>query len=327
MWKILKFSTIYSIIVVSSTYTITAQALTKFHFEAPKMGSVFAITLYTQDTLLAHHATEKCYLLVDSLNHIFSDYDPNSEVSRLASTSTRQWTAISPPLFDLTQKALWLSNNCTGAFDITIGALTQLWRRYLKDEAVPTKRQIRRMRRKVRSDWVQLDTSTRSILFKKKSMRLDFGGIGKGYIADQAGKCLQDLGIASYLIDAGGDLVVGDAPPNKLGWDIQIPWTEQVVRLVNQAVATSGPDYQFFVHKGKTYTHIIDPTTGWGIPKAYSTTIIATSGWLADGLASATAILPPDQSLSVMADLKVVGILGIKTAVYRTPNFDSYVVH
>ena len=176
------------------------------------------------------------------------------------------------------------------------------------------------------ADLLILHEKESKIKIAKDNVRLDFGGIGKGYIGDQVGKNLEEQGINSYLIDMGGDLICGNAPPDQDGWLVRIPWLDHLIQIANGAIATSGPDYQFFVHKGVQYAHIIDPKTGWGVKDIFSTTVIAPEGWIADALASACAIMLPEKSLSVLENYNAVGVLGIRGELYASDKFDAYIV-
>ena len=302
--------------------------LKRYQFEAEKLGTTLYLTLYTTDAFRAKKAAESCFAYVDSLNKIFSDYDPSSEIRQLC----RDYVVgapnpVSAPLSDLIQKSLWISEETGGAFDVTIGALTKLWRQQLSKEEIPRRNILRKMRKVVGSHQISQDTRQHLLYFKSPDMNLDFGGIGKGYIGDKMGEKLETQGVMSYLLDMGGDLICGDPPPGKEHWSITIPWIDKTIQVSNCAVATSGPDYQFFVHKGKRYAHIIDPSTGWGVEDIFSTTIIAETGWMADGFASACSIIPPETSLQILNDNNMQGILGIGGRLYVSDKFDTYIVN
>lgn len=325
MWKVINFCVILCGIAcsVQSSY-----GQKRYQFEAEKLGTTLYLTLYTTDTFQAKKAAESCFAQVDSLNKIFSDYDPSSEIRQLCRNYVaRAPHPVSVPLRDLIQKSLWVSAQTAGAFDVTIGALSKLWREQLSQEEIPRKKALRKMRKAVGSNLISLDSNENLIYFKRPHMNLDFGGIGKGYIGDKVGEKLEKEGIKSYLLDMGGDLICGDPPPGRESWSITIPWIDKTIQIANCAVATSGPDYQFFVHKGRRYAHIIDPSTGWGVEDVFSTTIIAETGWMADGFASACAIIPPETSLQILNELNMEGILGIQGRLYVSDKFDTYIVY
>ena len=125
----------------------------------------------------------------------------------------------------------------------------------------------------------------------------DVGGIAKGYIAEKVSENLKENGFPRHLIDAGGDLVAGDAPTNAEGWRIAVELPQSDIMMAksllvqNQAVATSGSTYQYYNHGSKRHSHIIDPAKGEGISKTDNVTIISPSGADADWLATACSIL------------------------------------
>jgi thiamine biosynthesis lipoprotein len=129
------------------------------------------------------------------------------------------------------------------------------------------------------------------------------------------------------LIDLGGDLVAGEPPPGQLGWKIDISWCDKVVLIKNGAIATSGPDFQFFVHKGQRYAQIINPRTGWGVLDFFGSTVIAKTGWEADGFASAFSILSLDQSaFFLQRNTDIAAIIGRDNELIQSDNFSSYIL-
>jgi thiamine biosynthesis lipoprotein len=213
-----------------------------------------------------------------------------------------------------------------GSFNVAIGALTHLWRSYLAENEVPPKKKIREFRKHLRAGSLQLIDKDR-LQFDQNHMQLDFGGIAKGYIGDHMAKSLKDDGVHRFLIDLGGDLVAGEPPPGQLGWKIDISWCDKVVLIKNGAIATSGPDFQFFVHKGQRYAHIINPRTGWGVLNFFGSTVIAKTGWEADGFASALSILSLDQSaFFLQRNTDIAAIIGRDNELIQSDNFSSYIL-
>jgi thiamine biosynthesis lipoprotein len=132
-------------------------------------------------------------------------------------------------------------------------------------------------------------------------MRIDLGGIAKGYILQDALAVLRRQGIPSAMIEAGGDLVVGDAPPGQAGWNVYVASGDATMlkrarALTNAAVATSGGSEQFFEVKGVRYSHVIDPRTGLGVTGRHIVTVIADNAALADAAATALSVLGPGNS-------------------------------
>jgi thiamine biosynthesis lipoprotein len=135
-------------------------------------------------------------------------------------------------------------------------------------------------------------------------MKLDLGGIGQGYAADQALAVLAGRGIRSALVDAGGDIAMSAAPPDQPGWKVALPKpapgveaTADELTLSDCGVTTSGDTEQFVELKGIRYSHIIDPQTGWAMRDSASVTVIAADATTADALATALSVLPPGRGL------------------------------
>ena len=137
-------------------------------------------------------------------------------------------------------------------------------------------------------------------------MRLDLGGIAKGYAADEALRVLCTRGIDRALVDAGGDVVIGDPPPGRIGWRIGIAPLEvdgapsRYLTLAQSAIATSGDAFQFVEIGGQRYSHIVDPRTGFGLNHRQSVTVRARDGITADSLATAVSVLGPEEGLQLI---------------------------
>jgi thiamine biosynthesis lipoprotein len=314
--------------------TLSAQ-LKRFHFTQNKMGSPFNIIFYCIDSSEATQLADNCYSLVDSMNTIFSDYSSSSEVGRLAEYKINQEQQVSDELLNMLilSREAWIKSEKT--FDVTIGALTQLWRKVKNEKRFPSADEIKRATQATGFNNLVLSISAKTILFKKKEMRLDFGGIVKGYAAQKVIDYLQSKNITQALADAGGDIVTSDAPPEKNGWSIGINLPEEEnelwdkkLELKNYSVATSGDVYRFTLHNGKKYSHIIDPRSGYGVTSQRNVTVIAKDGATADWLATACSILPIEKALALArkenAALLIASLNNEKMIIHNTENFDDY---
>ena len=225
---------------------------------------------------------------------MMSDYRPDSEVSRLP--ESRGWVAVSPDLFAVLSKALEVSRASDGAFDPTIGPLTTLWREARRTRALPAATALEDARQDVSWRFIELDASRRTVRLTRPGMRLDLGGIAKGYILQEALAVLVDRGTPAALLEAGGDIVAGDAPPGLTGWHIDVPYGDAAFqararRLVRAALATSGPTFQFVEIDGVRYSHVVDPRTGRALTSPRVVGVIARDGATADALATAFGVL------------------------------------
>ncbi len=160
---------------------------------------------------------------------------------------------------------------------------------------MPSDEELRQARQLVGWEKVTLDPVNRTVKLAIPGMRLDLGGIAKGYAADCALRVLRKFGISRALIELGGDIVLGDPPPNRKGWRIGIldesGKPEKFLEIANCAVSTSGSTEQFVEIAGRRYAHIVDPRTGLGLTKLILVTVIAKDGITADGLATALCVL------------------------------------
>lgn len=280
-------------------FSATAQ-VKRYTFSQPKMGSPFGIILYAPDSVTATTAAQQSFALVDSLNTIFSDYADSSELNKLSATAgSDSFVRVSPLLYKIIfdSKKSWKKSK--GAFDITIGTLSHLWRTARREKRFPAPDEIQVAKSKTGFEKVIIDTLNLRVKLLQKGMQLDLGGIAKGFIAQQVIDFLLSKNITSALIDAGGDIACSNAPPEKNGWTIGINIPEQTdellnntITLNNKSVATSGDVYQYMEHNGKKYSHIIDPQTGYGVTFQRNVTVIANDGATADWLATACSILP-----------------------------------
>lgn len=314
--------------------TVSGQ-LKRFQFSENKMGAPFNIIFYHADSAEAVLLSKECFSIVDSLNHIFSDYSSGSEISKLALQSSLSDIKVSNELYEMIvfSKHAWRHSHRT--FDITIGALTQLWRKAKAEKRFPSKKEIKQARDHTGFKNVGYDIFTKTISFKKHGVRFDFGGIVPGYAAQKVVEYLTSKNILNALADASGDIAMSNAPPGKKGWSIGINLPEnenelwdKKLELSDRAVSTSGDVYRYIIHNGKKYSHIIDPRTGYGVTSQRNVTVIAKDGATADWLATACSILPVKKALRLArrenAELLIAVLKNAKIIRYKSQNFDSY---
>lgn len=264
------------------------------------MGSPLNLIFYTTDSSRAAMLAKTSFALVDSLNAIFSDYLETSEINRLCKTAgSGVFIPVSPQLYEILLLSKTAAEKSNGAYDITIGPLSRLWRSARKSKRFPLPGEVQTARQRLGIDNLVFDTTRKAVKLLKPDMQLDLGGIAKGHVAQKLIDFLRANGVQSALADAGGDLACSDPPPGKKGWTvgINVPEKEdellaQTITISNKAVATSGDVYQYIEHEGKRYSHIIDPKTGYGVQFQRNVTVMAHDGATADWLATACSILP-----------------------------------
>lgn len=280
-----------------------AQQPQRYTFERGLMGTSFRLVFYAPNDSIAQKAAEATFLRIEHLNTQLSDYLDGSEINRLsASSGSGQWVDVSPDLFRILVISKAISKKTNGHFDVTVGPYVQEWRRALRRNYFPDAKRLRALRKKVGYKHLRLATNRQAVQLRRPGMKLDVGGIGKGYAADEALLVLRTHGINAALVDAGGDLALGDPPPMRSGWEVAVPsysdqdTTSQVRILSNVAIATSGAAYRYLEHEGKRYSHIVSPRTGVGLLHHVRTTVIAPNGTLADALATAVSVAGATQT-------------------------------
>lgn len=261
------------------------------------MGMPVRAVLHADSEARARRAAASAFARIEALEQVFSDYRADSEVSRLGARA-HEWVAVSAELFALTRQAIEIARLTDGAFDPTVGPLVALWREARRTKMLPPPATIESARNRVGWQLLDLDQNRRAVRLKADGMRLDFGGIAKGYILEQAVRAAAADGVPCALFEAGGDIVVGDAPPGREGWRIDTPKSDQAFadragRLRNAAIATSGPTAQFVEIDGVRYSHVIDPRRGLGLTHDVVARVIAPDGATADALATAVTVLGP----------------------------------
>jgi thiamine biosynthesis lipoprotein len=300
------------------------------------MGSPFYLIFYTTDTVQAAQIANKTFLFVDSMVNIFSNYIDSSEINKLSgSAGSGNALSASTHLYNvlrISQQA-WQASKKT--FDVTIGPLSLLWREARKQKRFPVAEEVLTAKTRVGFEKVKLYTINKKIALLHPRMSLDMGGIAKGYIAQQAIFFLKSKGITMAMVGASGDICCSGAPPGKKGWNIGITQPgetdliiDKTILLQNKAVSTSGDVYQYTIHNGKKYSHIINPKTGYGVTFQRNVTVIAPEGSTSDWLATACSILPIKKAKRLVkkygSDLLITQMQGKKIKYFTTPGIKTY---
>ncbi len=285
--------------------SLQLSAQKRFEFTHPQMGTMFRVVVYTTDSLSAKNATQKSFVRLDELNMTLSDYREDSEVNTLCRTAgSGQYVKVSADLWNILQESVKAAKLSNGNFDVTIGPLTQLWRRMKRQKQLPTPTQISEAKAKIGIEKIVFNKTNQSVMLETKGMRLDFGGIGKGFAEDEMMKILKENGIKAALIEAGGNIVVSDSPADSSkGWEVFI--NKEKYFLKNCGISTSGDAYQFVEIDGKKYAHILDPKTGIGFAEPHQVSIIAKDGTISDWISTALYLMPNEKGKKLAKKLKV----------------------
>ena len=279
--------------------------LLQHEFHEQHMGTMFRIVLHAPNRSVAERASARAFARIAGLDARFSDYRQDSEVNRVSREAVDRPIEVSAELFDILSTAQALSVQSGGAFDVTAGALTHLWRRARRLGRPPTPADVEAARRASGYEHLVVDASVRTVRLLQRGMRLDLGGIGKGYAADAALAELRAAGVTRALVAAGGDIAAGDAPPDAQGWTVRLAGFEgetpgSPLVLVRAAVSTSGDAEQWLEAGDVRYSHIIDPRTGRALTERRLASVVARTATTSDMLATAVSVLGVEEGVRLV---------------------------
>lgn len=271
------------------------------------MGAPWTITVHAASRAAGSEAITAAFAEIERLERVLSDYDPESELSRLSlAAPTPEPVAVGADLWRVLAAAEAVRDRSAGAFDIAVGPLTSLWRQARRSGRLPRPDKLAAAKAAVGAGTVELVPATQSVRLPKPDTRLDPGGIGMGYAADRAAEVLAARGIDSAMIDASGDVLVSAAPPGTTGWRIAVAplrpgGAGETLVLSQAAVTTSGDAHQAVEIDGVRYSHIVDPRTGLGVTGSTAVSVIAPDATTADALATAASVLGREAGPTVVA--------------------------
>ncbi|MDI6785984.1 MAG: FAD:protein FMN transferase [bacterium] len=278
------------------------------------------------------HAQEAIEATIEEMKRIVSlmnIYDKKSEIS-LINKNGKKGTIVSKELLEVINEAIRFSKLTKGAFDITISPIFKCWNFGSKNPQLPDKNIIEEAKKRAGYQNIKIIQKEKKVVLEKGTV-LDLGGIAKGYVVKKACDKLKKMGINSALVNAGGDIqVIGNnfGFPWKIG--IQDPRHKKkirkVIKIIDKAVATSGDYEKYFILEGKRYHHILNPHTGYPAKKCISVTIIATTAFVADILATGVFALGPEEGLRLVESLEGIECYIITAnKEYTSSGFSNYV--
>lgn len=235
------------------------------------------------------------------LDNLLSTGKAGSEVTKLNETGRAKLSATGAYLV---KRSLELNKKTGGLFDITIYPLMELWGFPDKNYKVPSDKEIEKALKNVGSDKIIFDENAREISFKNKGMKIDFGGIGKGYITDELVKILTEEEVDSAIINLGGNVFGLNKKPDGSLWNVAIRDPNEpeeymlVIKIADAAVITSGGYERYFEENGVRYHHILDPRTGRpSESNLKSVSIVSKDGTLADTLSTSLFIKGEEEAI------------------------------
>lgn len=294
-----------------------------FEQERAIMGTSVRVELWSEDHAQAQAAIAAVMTEMRHIDALMSPLKRNSELALINREADDRPVRINKELFQLLQRAQTVSNLTHGVFDISFASVGYLYD-YRKG-IHPSSADIRKHLPAVNYRAIKLNTKTRSVFFSLPDMRIDLGGIAKGYAVDQSIRLLQQRGIHHALVSAGGDSrllgdrhgrpwIIGirnprDTPKQTLAGKART--SPVVLPLSDIAISTSGDYERYFIRDGVRYHHIINTKTGHSARASESATVIGPDATMTDALSTSVFILGPSKGIAL---------------INRLPGFDAVVI-
>ncbi|MHC4075839.1 MAG: FAD:protein FMN transferase [Planctomycetota bacterium] len=280
------------------------------------MGTFARIVAVAKDSTSAKTAVEAAFQQLRRIDQLMSDYNDASEISLLNRDAFEKDIPVSSETFEVLQRAVEFSRLSDGAFDITIGPLSALWREAAEANSVLDSSELIKARSRIGYEKLILDPHKKTVRFAVEGMKLDLGGIAKGYGIDKAVEIMQTKGCLGGMVDVGGDIrCFGRPPKGRKSWLIGLRDPQRtdelfdttrsllILKLSDMAIATSGDYRRFALIDGQKFSHIIDTKTGLGKGKLSSVTVIAPNATDADALATAVSVMGPEKGLALIESI------------------------
>ncbi|MFN8006641.1 MAG: FAD:protein FMN transferase [Terriglobia bacterium] len=302
----------------------------RFEFTQPLMGTTARIVLYAAGPSIAMVSSRAAFERMTYLEGLLSDYQPESELNQLCENAIASPRKVSTDLFAVLAESQVLAIKSEGAFDITVGPVVQLWRRARRRHELPSDSRLSEALKLVGYQKLTLNPEMGTAQLQAPGMQLDLGGIAKGYAADEGLKTLQSHGVNTALVAIGGDIALGNPPPHKPGWEIDINPGPAFQRksshplfLSHRGVSTSGDAEQFIEIAGNRYSHIVDPRTGLALSGYRSVTVVAPNAMASDALATTLCVLGPRSGLHLLQSEPCTSAIYLESVHGRVQTFTS----
>src|SRR3954470_20523872 len=194
--------------------------LQRFEFSEPHMGTLVRIVLYAKSETQATSASKDAFARIAALDEMLSDYRDTSEVTRLSRATPGEAVPISDELMRVLRASQAMARASDGAFDVTAGPLTVLWRAARRHHEAPDAATLDAARSRIGYQWLRVDDQRRTVTLSVPGMQVDLGGIAEGFAAAEAVVAPARRGVERGLVAVGGDIVLCDAPPGQAGWRV-----------------------------------------------------------------------------------------------------------
>lgn len=282
---------------------------------APPAAKPYKETQFLMDTIVemtaygpgAENAVKAAFAEIKRLHDITNNFDPASQVSRINQAAGRDKVRVDPDLIAMLNRSNELADKLEGTFDVTVGPLTELWGIGRKGDFVPSQADIDKVLPLVNYRLLGIDAAAGTVYLPKEGMKLDLGGIAKGYAVDKAIAILKSHGIASALVNAGGDVRVIGRRPDGNPWRIGVQHPRKADAIIAKlaltewdTMETSGDYQRYIIKDGARYSHVLDPRTGRQPRQLVSVTMALNNSADGDIFSTALLILGPARGLELL---------------------------
>jgi len=281
------------------------------------MGTEIALTAWTSDDSRTEAAFAAVFGEFDRLDAMMSVWTDGSDIVRLNEAAGGHPVPVSTETREVLRVARQVSEWTDGRFDVTFAALSGLWKfdNQDKDDRIPDRREIEKRLPLINYRDVEVDDQKGTAFLKRKGMRVNLGGIGKGYAVDRSVEILRRSGMRDFMIQAGGDMYVGGTRGDR-PWRVGIrdprgpaDRSFAMLDLTDGTFSTSGDYERFFMKDGRRYHHILDLSVGEPARGCRSVTLVTERAVIADALAKGVFILGPDAGMALIE--RTPGVQGV----------------
>ena len=272
------------------------------------MGTLVFVTAVAADQSTAGAAASAAFAEIRRLESLLSTWIPTSDLSRVNAAAGRAPVTVSPETMDLLKRSVTMAELTGGGFNIALGPAIEAWN-VGNEPRIPSGDELDRLRPLTNLSALQLDDHEGTVYLAQEGMRVDVGGIGKGFAADRAVDVMRQAGAIAGVIALSGDIkTFGEMPDGRpFVFGIQHPREPSAligrIALKNEAISTAGDYERFFERDGVRYHHILDPNTLRPARGCQSVTIVAKDGVMADGLDTGIFTMGPERGMALIERL------------------------
>lgn len=271
------------------------------------MGNNFEITVVDEFETPAFEHLNAAVTEIQRIEKLLTTYDESSQTNLINRNAGIVPVQVDEEVFQLIERCMKISQITDGYFDISYGGIDKsFWNFDRAMKQLPDPEMVKEHIKLVDYRNIVLDNEHQTVFLKYKGMRIGFGGIGKGYAAEQAKNVLQRRGVQSGVVNASGDLTTWGTQANGKLWTIGVADPDHVelpfsyMNITNTSVATSGNYEKFVLIDGKKYSHTINPKTGMPVTGIKSVTIVCPNAEIADAMATPVTIMGIEPALNLI---------------------------